>query len=55
MLYIAGEARSFGIMEELMYEMDKEMYPKDIKTWTILIASMGRQGRLARCCLPSKQ
>ncbi|KAL6906129.1 hypothetical protein ACP4OV_003730 [Aristida adscensionis] len=48
MLYIAGEARSFGIMEELMDEMDKEMCPKDIKTWTILLASYGKAKQIGK-------
>ncbi|KAL6608020.1 hypothetical protein ACP70R_041083 [Stipagrostis hirtigluma subsp. patula] len=48
MLYIAGEAKSLGIMEELMAEMDKEMCPKDIKTWTILIASYGRARQIGK-------
>lgn len=42
MMYIAGEERSFGLMVELMDEMDQEMCPKDVKTWTIIIASYGK-------------
>uniref|UniRef100_A0A3B6RCR0 Pentacotripeptide-repeat region of PRORP domain-containing protein n=1 Tax=Triticum aestivum TaxID=4565 RepID=A0A3B6RCR0_WHEAT len=47
-LFIAGEARSFGLMEELMGEMEKEMCPKDIKTWTIIIASYGKARQVGK-------
>ncbi|CAM0882917.1 unnamed protein product [Alopecurus aequalis] len=48
MLYIAGEARSFESMEELMGEMDTEMCLKDIKTWTIIIDSYGKARQTAK-------
>lgn len=48
MLYIVGEARSFGIMEELVGEMDREMCPKDIKTWTILLSSYGKARQIGK-------
>jgi pentatricopeptide repeat protein len=44
MLYITGEGRRFDIMEELVGEMDREMCPKDIKTWTIVLSSYGKAG-----------
>lgn len=48
MLYIVGEARSFGAMEELMDDMDKDMCLKDIKTWTILISSYGKARQIGK-------
>uniref|UniRef100_A0ACD5ZSR1 Uncharacterized protein n=1 Tax=Avena sativa TaxID=4498 RepID=A0ACD5ZSR1_AVESA len=48
MLYIAGDARSFELMEQLMGEMDNEMCLKDIKTWTIIIDSYGKAGQTAK-------
>ncbi|TVU33779.1 hypothetical protein EJB05_15586, partial [Eragrostis curvula] len=48
MLYIAGEAKSLGIMEELVVEMDREMCPKDVKTWTIQIASYGKARQIGK-------
>ncbi|KAJ1291884.1 hypothetical protein BS78_02G350400 [Paspalum vaginatum] len=48
MLYITGEARSFSIMEELLGEMDREMCPKDIKTWTIVLSSYGKAGQIGK-------
>ncbi|KAM0848763.1 hypothetical protein ACQ4PT_054186 [Festuca glaucescens] len=48
MLYIAGEARNFESMEELMGEMDTEMCVKDIKTWTIIIDSYGKARQTAK-------
>nr|CAB3471873.1 unnamed protein product [Digitaria exilis] len=48
MLYITGEARNFAIMEELVGEMDREMCPKDIKTWTIILSSYGKAGHIGK-------
>ncbi|CAL4958759.1 unnamed protein product [Urochloa decumbens] len=48
MLYITGEGRSFDIMEELAGEMDREMCPKDIKTWTIILSSYGKAGHIGK-------
>ncbi|XP_022682004.1 putative pentatricopeptide repeat-containing protein At5g06400, mitochondrial [Setaria italica] len=48
MLYITGEARRFDIMEELVGEMDIEMCPKDIKTWTIILSSYGKAGDIGK-------
>ncbi|CAO2174957.1 unnamed protein product [Urochloa humidicola] len=48
MLYITGEGRSFAIMEELAGEMDREMCPKDIKTWTIVLSSYGKAGHIGK-------
>ncbi|CAO2209562.1 unnamed protein product [Urochloa humidicola] len=47
-LYITGEGRSFDIMEELAGEMDREMCPKDIKTWTIILSSYGKAGHIGK-------
>ncbi|XP_051197057.1 putative pentatricopeptide repeat-containing protein At5g06400, mitochondrial [Lolium perenne] len=48
MLYIAGEARNFESMEELMGEMDTKMCVKDIKTWTIIIDGYGKARQTAK-------
>ncbi|RLM91288.1 putative pentatricopeptide repeat-containing protein [Panicum miliaceum] len=48
MLYITGEARTFAIMEELVGEMDRQMCPKDIKTWTIILSSYGKAGHIGK-------
>ncbi|PIA54235.1 hypothetical protein AQUCO_00900645v1 [Aquilegia coerulea] len=42
MIYIAGEAKEFIVVERLMREMEKDSCSKDIKTWTILISSYGK-------------
>jgi len=47
-LYIAGEARSFAIMEELVGEMDRQMCTKDIKTRTIVLSSYGNAGHIGK-------
>lgn len=41
MIYIAGEAKEFRLVEELVEEMEKNSCPKDCKTWTILILHYG--------------
>ncbi|TVU33793.1 hypothetical protein EJB05_15601, partial [Eragrostis curvula] len=48
MLYIVAKAKSFGIMEELAVEMDREMCPKNIRTWTIQIAGYGKAREIGK-------
>ncbi|OVA07197.1 Pentatricopeptide repeat [Macleaya cordata] len=51
MLYIAGEAKEFGLVEKLVEEMEMESCPKDIKTWTILISSYGKANLIGKALL----
>lgn len=45
MLYIAGEARKFGLVDKLVDEMERSSCEKDVKTWTIkLIRSLCKVG-----------
>lgn len=41
-LYIAGEAREFDLVENLLKGMETHSCKKDIKTWTILVSHYGR-------------
>lgn len=51
MLYIAGEAKEFALMEELVEEMEKISCEKDVKTWTILISQYGRAKLIGKALL----
>ncbi|KAK9170244.1 hypothetical protein Syun_002384 [Stephania yunnanensis] len=51
MIYIAGEAREFDVVERLVREMEEESCRKDIKTWTILIASYGKGKMVGKALL----
>ncbi|KAK4275891.1 hypothetical protein QN277_018902 [Acacia crassicarpa] len=42
MLYVAGEAKEFRLVENLLQEMDNYSLNKDIRTWTILISQYGK-------------
>ncbi|KAJ8630926.1 hypothetical protein MRB53_024249 [Persea americana] len=42
MIYIAGEAKEFNLVEKLIDEMDNELCLKNINTWTILISHYGK-------------
>ncbi|KAJ9184596.1 hypothetical protein P3X46_004308 [Hevea brasiliensis] len=42
MLYIAGEAKEFKVVDDLVEEMEKNSCEKDIKTWDILISQFGK-------------
>ncbi|KAK3021690.1 hypothetical protein RJ639_045782 [Escallonia herrerae] len=42
MIYVAGEAKEFRLVEELVEEMERSTCEKDIKTWTILISHYGK-------------
>ncbi|XP_021289789.1 putative pentatricopeptide repeat-containing protein At5g06400, mitochondrial [Herrania umbratica] len=41
-LYIAGEAKEYGLVEQLLEEMEEKSCKKDIKTCTILISQYGK-------------
>ncbi|EXC12963.1 hypothetical protein L484_016893 [Morus notabilis] len=51
MLYIAGEAKEFRLMEKLEEEMEKASCEKDVKTWTILISSYGKAKLIGKALL----
>ncbi|KAJ8754513.1 hypothetical protein K2173_005674 [Erythroxylum novogranatense] len=51
MLYIAGEAKDFGLVDNLVEEMDKNSCEKDIKTWTILISQYGKAKLIGKALL----
>ncbi|KAL5709008.1 hypothetical protein ACHQM5_019745 [Ranunculus cassubicifolius] len=51
MIYIAGEAKEFNVMEELVEEMEKEGCTKDIKTWTILVSCYGKGKLIGKALL----
>ncbi|XP_057968432.1 putative pentatricopeptide repeat-containing protein At5g06400, mitochondrial [Malania oleifera] len=51
MMYIAGEAREFGLVEELSEEMESNTCEKDIKTWTILISNYGKAKLIGKALL----
>ncbi|KAK8961749.1 putative pentatricopeptide repeat-containing protein [Platanthera guangdongensis] len=47
-IYIAGEAGEFDLVEKLTKEMDAELCAKDIKTWTILISHYAKAKKIAK-------
>ncbi|KAJ4972179.1 hypothetical protein NE237_005278 [Protea cynaroides] len=51
MIYIAGEAKEFVLVEKLVEEMDKNSCPKDVKTWTILISQYGKAKMIGKALL----
>ena len=51
MLYIAGEAKEFGLMEKLVEEMAKTSCEKDLKTWNILISHYGKAKLIGKALL----
>ncbi|XP_030484211.2 putative pentatricopeptide repeat-containing protein At5g06400, mitochondrial [Cannabis sativa] len=51
MLYIAGEAKEFGLMETLVEEMGEVSCHMDLKTWTILISHYGKAKRIGKALL----
>ncbi|KAL7225879.1 hypothetical protein ACSBR1_021102 [Camellia fascicularis] len=51
MIYIAGEAKEFGVVEELVEEMEKNSCQKDCKTWTILISHYGKAKLIGKALL----
>ncbi|CAA6658451.1 unnamed protein product [Spirodela intermedia] len=48
MLYIAGEAREFDLVDELLRWMEEDSCPTDVKTWTILVHHFGRGNKVGR-------
>ncbi|GMI79672.1 hypothetical protein like AT5G06400 [Hibiscus trionum] len=42
MLYVSGEAKEYGLVENILEEMEAKSCRKDIKTWTILISQYGK-------------
>lgn len=48
MLYMAGEAREFGLVDELLRWMEEDSCPADVKTWTILVRHFGRGKKIGR-------
>lgn len=51
MIYIAGEAKKFGVVEELLEEIDRNSIEKNIKTWTILVAQYGKGKFISKALL----
>ncbi|GFZ09259.1 pentatricopeptide repeat (PPR) superfamily protein [Actinidia rufa] len=51
MIYIAGEAKDFRLVEELVEEMEKNSCKKDCKTWTILIMHYGKAKLIGKALL----
>ncbi|KAI9116828.1 hypothetical protein K1719_012194 [Acacia pycnantha] len=54
MLYVAGEAKEFRLVENLLQEMDNYSLNKDIRTWTILISQYGKAKRISEALLAFK-
>ncbi|EEF38299.1 putative pentatricopeptide repeat-containing protein At5g06400, mitochondrial [Ricinus communis] len=51
MLYIAGEAKEFKVVDDLVEEMEKNSCEKDIKTWSILISQFGKAKLIGKALL----
>ncbi|XP_010673768.2 putative pentatricopeptide repeat-containing protein At5g06400, mitochondrial [Beta vulgaris subsp. vulgaris] len=51
MLYLAGEAKEFELIESLLEEMEKFSCEKDIKTWTILFMHYGKAKLVGKALL----
>nr|KYP49460.1 hypothetical protein KK1_028807 [Cajanus cajan] len=51
MLYIAGEAKEFGLVKKLVEEMDECGIEKDVNTWTILITHYGKAKKISEALL----
>ncbi|CAB4286996.1 unnamed protein product [Prunus armeniaca] len=51
MLFIAGEAKEFAMVEKLVDEMGKNLCQKDVKTWTILISLYGKAKLIGKALL----
>ncbi|KAF5750603.1 putative pentatricopeptide repeat-containing protein [Tripterygium wilfordii] len=51
MLYIAGEAKEFELVEKLMVEMEKSSCEKDIKTYTILMSQYGKAKLISKALM----
>ncbi|KAK7310348.1 hypothetical protein RJT34_07809 [Clitoria ternatea] len=51
MLYIAGEAKEFGLVNKLVEEMGEHEVQKNISTWTILITHYGKERKISEALL----
>ncbi|RYR71483.1 hypothetical protein Ahy_A02g005741 isoform A [Arachis hypogaea] len=51
MLWIAGEAKEFGMVNKLVEEMDDCGIEKDVRTWTILISHYGKVKQISKLLL----
>ncbi|KAL2326629.1 hypothetical protein Fmac_025687 [Flemingia macrophylla] len=51
MLFIAGEAKEFGLVKKLVEEMDEYGVQKDVNTWTILITHYGKTKKIGEALL----
>ncbi|GAB2298771.1 hypothetical protein Dimus_032849 [Dionaea muscipula] len=51
MLYIAGEAKEFGLVENLMKEMEERKCLKNVKTWTIVLMQYGKAKLIGKTLL----
>ncbi|KAL4576851.1 hypothetical protein LXL04_012951 [Taraxacum kok-saghyz] len=51
MIYILGESKKLNMVEDLLKEMEKNSYNKDIKTWTILISQYGKSNAVGKVLL----
>lgn len=51
MIYIAGEAKEFGVVEELVEEMETNSCEKDVRTWTILILHYAKAKLIGKALL----
>ncbi|XP_042405332.1 putative pentatricopeptide repeat-containing protein At5g06400, mitochondrial [Zingiber officinale] len=48
MIYIALEAKDFNLVKKLVDEMDEELCPKNLKTWTALISHYGKAKQIGK-------
>ncbi|GAB2221057.1 hypothetical protein Drorol1_Dr00012222 [Drosera rotundifolia] len=51
MLYIAGEAKEFVLVENLVKEMEEGKCEKDLRTWTILLMQYGKAKLIGKALL----
>ncbi|MED6208686.1 hypothetical protein PIB30_047591 [Stylosanthes scabra] len=51
MLWIAGEAKEFGMVNKLVEEMDECGIGKDVSTWTILVSHYGKAKQISKVLL----
>ncbi|KAK4390045.1 putative pentatricopeptide repeat-containing protein, mitochondrial [Sesamum angolense] len=51
MINIAGEAKEFGLIEELAEEMEKNSCEKNIKTWTVIVSYYGKAKLIGKALL----
>ncbi|GAB2246157.1 hypothetical protein Droror1_Dr00001650 [Drosera rotundifolia] len=51
MLYIAGEAKEFVLVENLVKEMEEGKCEKDVRTWTILLMQYGKAKLIGKALL----